>query len=94
MVLSTESIQELATQELKMTSTFLDHIILCPRNNQVHDINEAILQQFNPTAEVYMLQSVDFVSEEDGIHYAYSVELSQFSCDPQPQQPCKKMSFA
>ena len=23
---------------------FLDHIILCPRNDQVHDINEAILQ--------------------------------------------------
>ena len=29
---------------------FLDRIILCPRNDQVHDINEAILQQFNPTA--------------------------------------------
>jgi len=35
---------------------FLDHIILCPRNDQVHDINEAILQQFNPTAEIYMLK--------------------------------------
>jgi len=23
---------------------FLDRIILCPRNDQVHDINEAILQ--------------------------------------------------
>jgi len=22
---------------------FLDHIILCPRNNEVHDINKAIL---------------------------------------------------
>ena len=31
---------------------FLDHIILCPRNDQVHDINEAILQQFNPTTEL------------------------------------------
>ena len=29
---------------------FLDHIILCSRNDQVHDINEAILQQFNPNA--------------------------------------------
>ena len=37
---------------------FLDRIILCPRNDQVHDINEAILQQFNPTAEVHMLRSV------------------------------------
>ena len=40
---------------------FLDHIILCPRNDQVHDINEAILQQFNPTAEIHILRSVDFV---------------------------------
>jgi len=40
---------------------FLDHIILCPRNDQVHDINEAILQHFNPTAEVHMLRSVDSV---------------------------------
>ena len=77
MVLSTESIQELATQELKMTSTFLDRIILCPRNNQVHDINEAILQQFNPTVEVYMLRSVDSVSEEDRMHYAYPAEFLQ-----------------
>jgi len=40
---------------------FLDPIILCPRNNEVHDINKAILQQFNPSAEVYMLRSVDSV---------------------------------
>ena len=40
---------------------FLDSIILCPRNNQVHDINEAILQQFNPTAEIHILRSVDSV---------------------------------
>ena len=29
---------------------YLDCIILCPRNDQVHNINEAILQQFNPNA--------------------------------------------
>jgi len=56
---------------------FLDHIILCPRNDQVHDINKAILQQFNPTAEVHMLRSVDSVSEENGIHYAYSIKFLQ-----------------
>jgi len=43
---------------------FLDHIILCSRNDKVHDINEAILQQFNPNTEVYMLRSMDSVSEE------------------------------
>jgi len=56
---------------------FLDHIILCPRNDQVHDINEAILQQFNPTAEVHMLRSVNSVSEEDGMHHAYPAEFLQ-----------------
>jgi len=56
---------------------FLDRIILCPRNDQVYDINEAILQQFNPTAEVHMLRSVDSVSEENGMHYAYSTEFLQ-----------------
>jgi len=56
---------------------FLDCIILCPRNDQVHDINGAILQQFNPTAEVHMLRSVDSVSEKDGIHHAYPVEFLQ-----------------
>jgi len=55
---------------------FLDRIILCPRNYQVHDINEAILQQFNPTAEVHMLRSVDSVSEEDGMHHASSFNNS------------------
>jgi len=54
---------------------FLDCIILCPRNDQVYDINEAILQQFNPAAEVHMLRSVDSVSEEDGMHHAYSAEF-------------------
>ena len=34
---------------------FLDHIILCPRNDEVHDINKAILQQFNPNAEVHII---------------------------------------
>jgi len=56
---------------------FLDCIILCSRNDQVHDINGATLQQFNPAAEVHMLRSVDSVSEEDGIHYAYSAEFLQ-----------------
>jgi len=56
---------------------FLDRIILCPRNNQVHDINKAILQQFSPTAEVHMLRSVDSVSEEDGMHHAYPTEFLQ-----------------
>jgi len=54
---------------------FLDHIILCSRNDQVHDINEAILQQFNPNAEVHILRSVDSISEEDRIHHAYSAEF-------------------
>jgi len=56
---------------------FLDCIILCPKNDQVYDINEAILQQFNPNAEVHMLRSVDSVSEEDGMHYAYPTEFLQ-----------------
>jgi len=56
---------------------FLDHIILCPRNDQVYDINEAILQQFNPNAEVHMLRSVDSVSEEDEMHHAYSTGFLQ-----------------
>jgi len=56
---------------------FLDRIILCPRNDQVHDINKAIFQQFNPNAEVYMLRSVDSVSEEDGMHHAYPAEFLQ-----------------
>ena len=34
---------------------FLDRIILCPRNDEVHDINKAILQQFNPNAEVHII---------------------------------------
>jgi len=58
---------------------FLKHIILCPRNNEVHNISEAILQQFNPVpnTEVYILRSVDSVSEEDGMHLAYLVEFLQ-----------------
>ena len=56
---------------------FLDHIILCPRNDEVHDINEAILQQFNSNTEVHMLRSVESVSEEDGIHHAYPAEFLQ-----------------
>ena len=43
----------------------------------MHDINEAILQQFNPNAEVHMLRSVDSVSEEDRMHHAYSTEFLQ-----------------
>ena len=56
---------------------FLNRIILCPRNDEVHDINNAILQQFNPTAEVHMLRSVDSVLEEDGMYYAYPAEFFQ-----------------
>jgi len=56
---------------------FLDCIILCPRNDQVYDINETILQQFNPNAEVHMLRSVDSVSEENRMHYAYPIEFLQ-----------------
>ena len=58
---------------------FLDRIILCPRNDEVHVINEAILQQFNPVpgAEVHMLRSVNSVSEEDGMHHAYPAEFLQ-----------------
>jgi len=55
----------------------LDHIILCPRNDEVYNINEAIFQQFNPNAEVHMLRSVDSVSEEDGIYHAYPAEFLQ-----------------
>jgi len=54
---------------------FLDCIILCSRNNQVHDINEAILQQFNPNTKVHMLRSVDSIFEEDRMHYAYPAEF-------------------
>jgi len=43
----------------------------------MHDINEAILQQFNPNAEVHMLRSMDSVSEEDGMHHAYPAEFPQ-----------------
>jgi len=56
---------------------FLDCIILCPRNDEVYDINEAILQQFNPNAEVYMLRSMNSVSEEDGMHHTYPAEFLQ-----------------
>jgi len=58
---------------------FLECIILCPRNDEVHNINEAILQQFNPVpnVEVHMLRSVDSVSEEDGMHHAYPAEFLQ-----------------
>ena len=58
---------------------FLDHIILCPRNDEVYGINETILQQFNLglDTEVHILRSVDSVSEEDGIHHAYPTEFLQ-----------------
>ena len=56
---------------------FLDCIILYPRNDQVHDINKAILQQFNPTAEVHILRNIDSMSEEDRMHYAYLAEFLQ-----------------
>jgi len=58
---------------------FLECIIFCPRNDKVHNINKAILQQFNlvPNAEVYMLRSVDSVSEENGMYHAYPAEFLQ-----------------
>jgi len=55
----------------------LDRIILCPRNDEVYDINEAILQQFNPNAEVHILRSMNSVSEEDRIHHVYPAEFLQ-----------------
>ena len=69
---------------------FLDRIILCPRNDQVHDINKTILQQFNPTAEVYMLRSVDSVSEEDRMHHTYPAEfLQQLNASGLPPACCE-----
>jgi len=56
---------------------FLDHIILCPRNDEVYNINKAILQQFNPNAEVHMLRSVGSMFEEDRVYYAYPTEFLQ-----------------
>jgi len=58
---------------------FLECIIFCSRNDEVHNINKAILQQFNPVpnAEVYMLRSVDSVSEENGMYHAYPAEFLQ-----------------
>jgi len=50
---------------------------LASLTNEVYDINEAILQWFNlvPNIEVHMLKSVNFVSEENGMHYAYPTEF-------------------
>ena len=44
-----------------------------------YNINEAILQQFNPVpnAEAHILRSVDSVSEEDRMHHAYPAEFLQ-----------------
>ena len=58
---------------------FLDCIILCPRNDEVYNINEAILQQFNlvPNTKVHMLRSADSMSEKDRIHHAYPIEFLQ-----------------
>jgi len=66
---------------------FLECIILCSRNDEIHNINEAILQQFNPVpnAEVYILKSVNFVSEKDGIYHTYPAEfLQQFNSSKLP----------
>jgi len=64
-------------QGVKDDQYFLDCIILCSRNDEVYNINKAILQQFNPepNTEVHMLRSMDSVSEEDGMHHAYSAEF-------------------
>jgi len=58
---------------------FLEHIILCSRNDEVYNINKAIFQQFNPVpnTEVHILRSIDFVSEEDGMYHAYPTEFLQ-----------------
>jgi len=77
MLLSIGSIQGLVTQGLKMTSTFWIALFSVLEMIQVHDINEAIFQQFNPNAEVHMLRSMDSVSEEDGMHHAYLAEFLQ-----------------
>jgi len=64
-------------QGVKDNQYFLDCIILCSRNDEVHNINKAILQQFNPgpNIEVHMLRSVDSVFEENGMHHAYPAEF-------------------
>ena len=56
---------------------FLDCIILCPRNDEVHNINETILQQFNPNAEIHMLRSMDSISKENEMYHTYSTEFLQ-----------------
>ena len=58
-----------------MTST--SWIALFSVLEMIKSMIEAILQQFNPTAEVHMLRSVDSVSEEDGMHHAYPAEFLQ-----------------
>jgi len=70
---------EIGNPRVQDDQYFLEHIILCPRNDEVHNINEAILQQFNPVpnAKIYMLRSVDSMSEEDGMHHAYPIEFLQ-----------------
>ena len=66
-------------QEVKDDQYFLDYIIFCSRNNKVHNINETILQQFNPgpNIEVHILRSVDSVFEENRMYHAYSIEFLQ-----------------
>ena len=76
---------EIGNSRTQDNQYFLDCIILCPRNDEVHNINEAILQQFNPNTEVHMLRSVDSVSEEDGMHHTYPAEfLQQLNADGLP----------
>jgi len=63
--------QSLHYPGVKENQYFLDHIILCSRNDKVHGINKAILQHFNPSldTEVHILRSMNSVSEEDEIHH-------------------------
>ena len=70
---------EIGNTRVQDDQYFLKQIILCFRNDEVHNINEAILQQFNPVpnAKIYMLRSVDSMSEEDGMHHAYPIEFLQ-----------------
>ena len=66
-------------QGVKDNQYFLDCIILCSKNNKVYNINEAILQQFNPgpNIEVHILRSVDSILEKDRMHHAYPAEFLQ-----------------
>jgi len=70
---------EIGNPRVQDNQYFLKHIILCSRNDEMYTINEAIFQQFNlvPNIEVHILRSIDFVSENNRMHYAYPIEFFQ-----------------